>query len=393
MAEQKQAGQSLQGQRIAFTGRLASLTRADAAALVQAHGGQCAPSINRRTTMIVVGQDGWPLRKDGRLSRKLEKGQALQRTNQLSILSEAEFLALLGRDCPEVGRRLTMVQLSQVLGMPCRLIRPWVRLGFIRPAETIAGIDYFDFRQVSQIRTLWKLVQAGIPSDRIRRSIGQLERWLPDAKETLALLEKDGQLLVRLSDGRLAEPSGQGLFDFAEDMGPAELTVYAREKTADEWVQAGCEHEGAGRLPEAAQAYHNALLLHPHAIAEIEFTDGLMGTNADVCCNLGNVLFAQGQFERAAERFRQAVEIDQGHVEAWNNLGISFVQLGHSQEAIDAFEKAIERNPLWADPHYNLADLLDELNRPAEARTHWQAYLRLDATSLWSQYARKKLCE
>src|SRR5262249_19211631 len=58
----------LQGKRVAFTGRLASMTRAEAADLVRAHGGRFTTTLNRFTSLLVVGQDGWPFEKDGRLS-------------------------------------------------------------------------------------------------------------------------------------------------------------------------------------------------------------------------------------------------------------------------------------------------------------------------------------
>jgi hypothetical protein len=37
--------------------------------------------------------------------------------------------------------------------------------------------------------------------------------------------------------------------------------------------------------------------------------------------SLGNVLFGLGQHGQAAERYRQAVELDHNFVEAWSNLG------------------------------------------------------------------------
>jgi len=41
--------------------------------------------------------------------------------------------------------------------------------------------------------------------------------------------------------------------------------------------------------------------------------------------------------------------------------------------------------------HYNLADALDSIGRSAEARPHWQAYLRTDAAGPAARYARARL--
>jgi hypothetical protein len=45
----------------------------------------------------------------------------------------------------------------------------------------------------------------------------------------------------------------------------------------------------------------------------------------------------------------------------------------------------------FADVHYNLADVLEELGRTAEARPHWQAYMQKDGSSQWAAYAQKRL--
>src|SRR5262245_1145481 len=97
----------LKNKQVAFTGRLASMTRKEAVHLVNAYGGAFAPSVSRRTSVLVVGQEGWPLRKDGRLSSKLQSARALQRAGAaILILSEEELLLRLGLDqrCEGVRR-------------------------------------------------------------------------------------------------------------------------------------------------------------------------------------------------------------------------------------------------------------------------------------------------
>ena len=58
MVEVVDSGQELRGQHVAFTGRLASMTRAEAEELVSAHGGEFVSFPNRRTDYLVVGQEG-----------------------------------------------------------------------------------------------------------------------------------------------------------------------------------------------------------------------------------------------------------------------------------------------------------------------------------------------
>ena len=50
--------QSLAGQLVVFTGKLSSLGRKEARALVARLGGSTADDVNAKTTMLVVGAEG-----------------------------------------------------------------------------------------------------------------------------------------------------------------------------------------------------------------------------------------------------------------------------------------------------------------------------------------------
>ena len=67
------------------------------------------------TGLLIVGQEGLPLRKDGRLSRKLQLARRLGRVYPIEVITEGEFLARLGLESPTSFRRLSTSQLSQVL--------------------------------------------------------------------------------------------------------------------------------------------------------------------------------------------------------------------------------------------------------------------------------------
>ncbi len=390
MARPAMDAQRLRGKHVAFTGRLACLTRAEAAKLVKAHGGTFVAAVNLRTSVLVVGQEGWPLQKDGRLTTKLQKAQRLQRLGySLQILQEQEFLSQVGLDASshEVRRLYTTSQLASLLDLTRNRLRSWINAGLIRPVETVDGLDYFDYRQVTGAKTLCELTRAGVGTEAIRRSLEQLRSWYPGVEEPLAqlaVLESNGKLLIRVDDD-LVEPSGQRHFDFAEPpeqtslkIQPAVPLAASRQcHSVDEWFDLACEHEDAGRLAEAEQAYRQALLLG--------------GPDRDIGFNLANVLYALGHKQRAAERFYQVVELDASFAEAWNNLGVVLADLQRREEAKAAFEKALALSPHYADAHYNLADLLEESGRNVEARSHWQALVRQDPQSPWGRHAKERL--
>lgn len=244
---------ALTGTRVAFTGQLASMTRPEAAELVRAHGGTFVTSVTRATTYLVVGQEGWPLRKDGTLSGKLEIAHHLQAAGlHIAILSEEELLGRLGLEGSTSGvhKRFTLAQLARLLKVPRDRLRAWMRAGLVAPLETVQGVCYFDFHQVTGVRTLWDLTRAGVKIDTIRQSLEQLTGLLPPMSAALAqlqLLQEDGKLLVRTGGGQLMEPSGQLHFDFdaQEELRPPVAAPACPD--ADEWFQRACAHEEAGR--------------------------------------------------------------------------------------------------------------------------------------------------
>src|SRR5262245_43519197 len=167
----------LQGKRVAFTGRLASMTRAEAAELVAAHGGELSPSVTRRTTLLVVGREGWPLERDGHLTRKLETARALEREGcGIAILPEEEFLEQIGLGDRRDGiqRLYTTAQLARMLEVSGASLRAWVRSGLIRPERVEHRLCYFNFRQVASAKMLRDLMRGGATTPDIRRSLEQL---------------------------------------------------------------------------------------------------------------------------------------------------------------------------------------------------------------------------
>jgi len=378
----------LQGQEVAFTGRLASLTRKEAAGLVTDLGGVFVSSPGRRTTLLVMGQEGWPLREDGRLTRKLERARALQDSGQsISIIPEEEFLERisLSERRENIHRLYTITQLTRILEVPRDRVRLWMRTGLIRPVRMVHHLAYFDFHQVAAARMLCRLTGAGVTAGRIRKSLLALKAWSPGVERSLwqlSLLERQGRILVRLENGQLAEPSGQLLFDFMAEEEPQEperppLRVDLNPRTAEGWFELALRREDEGELEEAAEAYRRALLL--------------AGPQAELCFNLANVLYELDRKDQAVERFYQALELEPEYVEAWNNLGNALGDLGEQEKAIEAYRRALKVEPGYADAHYNLAETLRQAGREGEARIHWKAYLKQDPGSVWAENVRQQL--
>lgn len=78
------AGGALSGQTIVITGTLPSLSRADATALVEAHGGRVTSSVSKATTFVLAGDDA---------GSKLDKARALG----VPVIDQDELYHRIGR--------------------------------------------------------------------------------------------------------------------------------------------------------------------------------------------------------------------------------------------------------------------------------------------------------
>jgi len=123
---------------VAFTGRLACMSRADAFEVVRSHGGTPSQAVTRQTNVLVVGELGWPLLDDGRPSNKLSRAGSYG----IPVVSERRFLEWIGKAVPDsLNRTYPAEQIAARAGLRRKLlyaqrpalIRPLRKLGTIFP--------------------------------------------------------------------------------------------------------------------------------------------------------------------------------------------------------------------------------------------------------------------
>ena len=142
-----------------------------------AHGGIATEHVSRQTTMLVIGEEGWPLEDNGYPSVKLQQAERWRDAGcQLQLLNESQWLALLGLNehREEVRRLYTPAMLSSILGISVHVIRGWERAGLIRPVRKVYRLPYFDFREVSSARRLSELLAAGVSRKHLEESLRRL---------------------------------------------------------------------------------------------------------------------------------------------------------------------------------------------------------------------------
>lgn len=366
----------LAGLRVSFTGRGLAFNRIQAQRIVRQQGGSYCLHVGESTSLLVIGAVGWPLQKNGRLTKKLDRAQRLRRIGfPLEIVSEEVFLCRLGTERAPSGRLYTLPQLSRILKLSAQRLIAWVRIGLIRPCEELNGVSYFDYREVTRCRTLADLSKSKAASKRLHRTIRQLRQLVADADLFLDSLTMYGsQWAARDAEGRLHQPNGQQLFDFEQ---PDERPLSMGPACQDVEFDAAVELEAAGRPCEAEAIYREILLKD--------------GQDSDVLFNLANVLMEQNRAGEAAAYYREATTFDPDFTEAWNNLGNALCELGESSEAVRAYRYALKIDPTYAAALYGLARSLESCRRVREAQVYWRIYLRLEPEGDCAMYARGRL--
>ncbi len=375
----------LQGAKVALTGRFASMTQREVSGLIAQLGGDHVSSPGRHTKWLVVGAAGPPLGNDGQPTQSLKRARHLRSCGYaIEIIKEDAFLDRLG--LVDVGdgvhQRYTVAQLSRILDVSRDRIRSWLRWGLIEPIETVHRLNYFDYQQVTSAKMLCDLVADGLPLARIREGLQRVQAWWPEMEAPLcqlSVLEENGRLLIRMGDGRLAEPSGQLQLDFDTAAAEFALAIEVTDRSTDDWFHEALECENQGDYRGAVHAYERAI--------EIEPEDPILHFN------LGNVLYASQELTAAERLFRRAVELDSEYVEAWNNLGTVLAESDQYDESILALRHALNVFPLYADAHFNLGDILSATGQRQDAQVHWRKYLQLDPRSPWADDVRQRLAE
>jgi len=258
------------------------------------------------------------------------------------------------------------------------------RLGGIVPSIGADGAPEFTFQQLLLLRTTKGLLDAGVPSRRVRRVWSSLRRQLTDLPLTSIRILADGNRAVAWDGSARWQPeSGQFLLEFEADeiahaassapaaAGPALAVVEAPEEeesdeeeleagpgsslTAEQWFHLASEMEGESPV-EARRAYLQALELDPDL--------------ADAHLNLGRLEHEAGELGKAEAHYRDAVRCAPEDPTCHYNLGVLLEDRNRADEAVHAYRQALERDPDLGDAHYNLGLLLESRGRRAEAMKH-----------------------
>src|SRR5208283_624018 len=102
-----------------------------------------------------------------------------------------------------------------------------------------------------------------------------------------------------------------------------------------------------------------------------------IASGGDSYYNLGNTHHQRGEFDQAVSAYQRAVELNPHDAESWNNLGKTFKELNRLDDALAAYARALELQPDFAVAHCNKAIALLAAGRSAEGFQEYEWRWRL----------------
>ena len=115
-----------------------------------------------------------------------------------------------------------------------------------------------------------------------------------------------------------------------------------------------------------------------HEVTETPIVTETPEVTAKVWYDKGYTLYNMGKYEEAIQAYDKAIEIDPRYADAWNNKGAVLENMGKYDEAIQACDKAIEINPQFADAWNNKGFALENMGRYDEAMQAYDKVIEID---------------
>jgi tetratricopeptide (TPR) repeat protein len=266
------------------------------------------------------------------------------------------------RDSTPYGVR----DVERLLRLPRSTIRSLIGAGFVTPVRGARGAWRFSFRDLIVLRTAQALVDAHVPTRRITRSMRALRRRLPPEMPLsgLAIGAAGDRVVVRERGGRWQAESGQYVLEFGVDQASGSINVIERrdETSAQEWFDRAVALEATDKMA-ALKAYEQAITADTSQV--------------DAYVNCGRLLHDTGHLRNAERVYRAGVKACGEDCVLLYNLAVLLDDMKRPADALAAYESALRADPDFADGHYNVALLYERLRRPKEALRHMARYRAL----------------
>jgi tetratricopeptide (TPR) repeat protein len=240
-----------------------------------------------------------------------------------------------------------------------------VKAGFVAPARGARKALRFSFQDLIVLRTAQALVASGLSNRRITRAVKALRASLPISMPLsgLSISAVADHVVVRERSGRWQAESGQYLLEFEGDPAAGTLSVVERKPPDPSGAFARALALERSDPEASAKAYRQAIDFDP--------------AHVDAWINLGLLLHENRRLAEALRVYMEALDVIGAEAVLLFNLGVLLEDMQRRKEAIQAYEGALRIDPTLADGHYNLALLYERSGKPREALRHMSLYRKL----------------
>lgn len=267
---------------------------------------------------------------------------------------------------PSAGDRQTTLSLRKVqalLGLPVHVVVGLIDAGVVTPTRGPRHAWRFTFQDVVLLRTAHRLRTAQVPSRKLLRALARVKGGLSaQPLSGVRLSAVDRQVVVQEGPLQWEAESGQMLMDFDGAASPADVHTLEDDAESIDWFARGAALEEAD--PSAAErAYRQAL--------------DVDAGHVSAALNLSALLCEEGRCDDALEILHRALRHRPDDASLHFNLGIALEDQRRIDEAIAAYERSLSLQNDLADAHFNLARLHEKAGRPHRTLRHLQEYRRL----------------
>jgi tetratricopeptide (TPR) repeat protein len=261
---------------------------------------------------------------------------------------------------------------ERVLRLSRGTIRGLVAGGFVKPARGERREYRFSFQDLIVLRAASALIEAKVSRRRIRQSLEDLRKHLPEEAPLsgLSICAVGDRVVVREGTSQFQVDSGQYVLGLDVQVENGVLRVVERREPApaasaqeiEDWFEQALELEYTD--PRAAiRAYERATSTEPD--------------NVSAWINWGRLLHEQGQIREAERVYRRGLTQAGADPLLMFNFGVLLEDLGRTGPALEAYTATIDEDPTLADCHFNLARLYESLGKQQHAIRHLGQYRRL----------------
>ena len=257
--------------------------------------------------------------------------------------------------------------LERLFGLPASAVRSLTSAGHISPIKR-GGRLHYSFQDLLMLRTASALRSANISATKINRTLQTLRATLPSgaALNKRSLTALGNQIAIR--EGKMLWESESGQYVLALDIGEDKggLHVIARPDASPPPAESADEHFAKAFAleeedpPGAMAAYEACLKADPQHV--------------EARTNLGRLLHIAGRLADAERVYGSAETADP--LLAFN-LAVLLEDLNREPEAIQSYREALTLDPELADAHFNLARLYERARDPKASLRHLLAYRRM----------------